>query len=508
MKRPDRSPLTSLLALSALLGAPALAHEPSAGDAAPELGAGPSSAFVLEAAPGGGVSCRPASSDEARALARRPDVPLKFITPLGKRTVNANGFRINLRATAQLDAFPEAKAAFIRAAQFWESKIASPVSIIIDVDYGPTRFGEPWPSPNVIGSASGQSVGGNGLWSQLRQGFVSTANGSSESALLSQLPSSSISTSLGSTSYILGASAPFRALGLLAASADPATETNLGDPPNIGFNSAFSFDFNPDDGVGSSLTDFDTTAVHEIGHVLGFSSNAGMRELSPTFPIAVTTLDVFRFQPGQGPANFSGASRVLSSGGTQVFWAGGAELQFSTGRPDGSGGDGQQASHWKADEKTGTYVGLMDPTIAPGERGQFTANDQAAFEALGWKMGSGGGTGSCTPDDTTLCLYGGRFKVQATYRDYSNNTGNARAVSLTPDSGYFWFFDSANVELVAKIVSFCSGSSGQYGLYASGLTDVEVTFQVTDTQSGTYVEKTNPLGNRFCTIGEALPVCP
>lgn len=120
----------------------------------------------------------------------------------------------------------------------------------------------------------------------------------------------------------------------------------------------------------------------------------------------------------------------------------------------------------------------------------------------------GGSSATCTPDSTHLCLYGGRFRVSATYKDYSQATGNAKAVALTADSGYFWFFSQTNVELVAKIVSFCSGSSGNYGLYISGLTDVNVTFTVTDTKTGIPRTYTNPLGNRYCTIGDAWNACP
>ncbi len=119
-----------------------------------------------------------------------------------------------------------------------------------------------------------------------------------------------------------------------------------------------------------------------------------------------------------------------------------------------------------------------------------------------------GASTSCTVDAYTLCLADGRFQVQADYRDYSGNGAAARAVALTNDSGYFWFFDSANVELVTKVVSFCSGSSGNWGLYASGLTDVQVTFKVLDTKYGTYRTYTNPLGSRFCTIADGPFSCP
>ena len=131
-----------------------------------------------------------------------------------------------------------------------------------------------------------------------------------------------------------------------------------------------------------------------------------------------------------------------------------------------------------------------------------------AYEAVK-AVGGGGGTTTCTADTTTLCLGpSGRFKVQATYKDYGGNVGDGKGQKLTNDSGYFYFFDPANVELVAKFVSFCNGSSGNWAIYASGLTDVEVKFKVTDTKTGLYKEYPNALGNRFCTIGDGPFSCP
>src|SRR5581483_1471848 len=141
-------------------------------------------------------------------------------------------------------------------------------------------------------------------------------------------------------------SAIFRALGLIAPVADPAAEAaTLGPPPSIGFNSAFLFDFDPSDGITPGTVDFDAVAVHEMGHALGFISNAGSLELDPRDHLSLSALDLLRFRPGVTPAAFPSALRIQSSGGAQVFDAGGQERALSTGRPDASGGDGRQASH-------------------------------------------------------------------------------------------------------------------------------------------------------------------
>jgi hypothetical protein len=43
-----------------------------------------------------------------------------------------------------LDGNAAAKQAFINAAATWESKLKNPVIIVMDVDYGITRFGTVW----------------------------------------------------------------------------------------------------------------------------------------------------------------------------------------------------------------------------------------------------------------------------------------------------------------------------------------------------------------------------
>ncbi|MDW8256429.1 MAG: NF038122 family metalloprotease, partial [Acidobacteriota bacterium] len=340
--------------------------------------------FVIVQGEDGSATCREATPEELLQMRPDPNVPLHVITPL-QASQQQTGLRIILRGTPQLEQFPQAKAAFLRAAQTWERLIQSPITVVIDVDFGPTRFGRPF-SPRTIGSAITQEVGGS-VYSGVRSQLLAGASSASETTIYTALPQGQVPTDLGATERILAPSAVFRALGLINPVADPDGErSRFGDPPSIGFNSNMPFDFNPNDGIDPDKLDFDATAVHEIGHVLGFTSLVGYRELDASSPVAVSVWDLFRFRPGVTQATFSTAQRILSSGGEQVFFAGPPALPLSTGRPDGSGGDGNQASHWKDDDLTGQYIGIMDPTARPGERNEITENDLKALDFFGYRV--------------------------------------------------------------------------------------------------------------------------
>jgi len=69
-------------------------------------------------------------------------------------------------------------------------------------------------------------------------------------------------------------------------------------------------------------------------------------------------------------------------------------------------------------------------------------------------------------------------------------------VPLTGDSGLFWFFDPANLELTVKVIDGC-GVNGHRWVFLSGLTNVEVTTTVTDTEGGAKKTYSNPLNRNF-----------
>ena len=75
----------------------------------------------------------------------------------------------------------------------------------------------------------------------------------------------------------------------------------------------------------------------------------------------------------------------------------------------------------------------------------------------------------------------------------------ASVVKLTDETGYLWFFNSSNVEAVVKVLNAC-GLNQKYWVFAGGLTDVQVTLAVTDTQTGNSKTYTNPQGTAFRPI--------
>lgn len=339
----------------------------------------------------GVTTCRSASLPEIPTTIPSPDnrgVPVTQIltgpdkAPAGDKA--ADGLTIQLNALSQLQSDSNRStviSAFQRAASIWTSRIKTPITIRINIDYGFNRpSGGAFPD-DIVGSTSSGSVSVE--YATARANLIGSSSSTTESTIYNLLPATTVPVNTGNGSAVEVARSVGQALGFVPVEADTAVAT-------ISFNKSMPFDFNPDNGIGSDRLDFVGTAAHEIGHALGFISNAGEGSTAP-----LTTWDLFRFRSGTTASTFTTAQRIMSIGGSQMYYTtqtfrveglNTTELSLSNGGPGGEGGDGNQSSHWKADEITGRYIGIMDPTIGLGERSVTTENDFLALESFGWNL--------------------------------------------------------------------------------------------------------------------------
>lgn len=117
----------------------------------------------------------------------------------------------------------------------------------------------------------------------------------------------------------------------------------------------------------------------------------------------------------------------------------------------------------------------------------------------------------CQPDATTHCLQNGRFEVTVEWATAQGASGDGQAILAAADSGEFWFFNANNTELLVKVLDAC-GVPGfdSYWVFAAGLTNVEVTLTVHDTESGETKVYANPQGHAFQPVLDtaAFATCP
>ena len=155
--------------------------------------------------------------------------------------------------------------------------------------------------------------------------------------------------------------------------------------------------------VPTNTIDFVSTAIHEIGHVLGFVSSvdrpwkvAPVDNILTLVPFLIsaleranksTPLDFFRTNSSTlGKSNLSeGSDPYLDLDPTSI---GSNKVgSFATGVDTAYGGSGSQASHWRGDSGSS---GMMNATLRTGVRSKVESIDLRAFDTIGWNLSSGG----------------------------------------------------------------------------------------------------------------------
>ena len=101
----------------------------------------------------------------------------------------------------------------------------------------------------------------------------------------------------------------------------------------------------------------------------------------------------------------------------------------------------------------------------------------------------------------TLRLMGDQFRVRVSWRDPgSGRAGFGHAVPGPGLTGYFWFFDDSNLELLVKALDG-RPLNKHYWLFYGALSDVEYWVDVTETRTGRTKRYHNPPGS-LCGRGD------
>lgn len=325
------------------------------------------------------VTLRAIISEQAAKFA--PGQPIIVIdTPREGPTVRAQTFNVvfNLGGTVPANAIQS----FTLAEQYLESVFNNPITFTVNVSFASMGAG-------VIG-ATGSNFINNVTYTTSRTRLIASA--ASATDIQNYLPNSSTipvrfdgtvatASNVGSVNWTIGNA---RAAGVTSSTAVAGSMT---------YNTDFSFDFDPSNGVGGLLSLVDTI-VHECGHAMGFVSAA-----DGSNPV-IETMDLYRFQR----TNTGGTWNPTS---TATFGTYPRLVDFNTPNDEHivdivtteyrmSDGSPYQASHFR--EQT-AVIGIMDPALAGGQTfypNYFRAADIAVFRAMGWNN-----TPPCTTTITT-----------------------------------------------------------------------------------------------------------
>lgn len=285
---------------------------------------------------------------------------------------NPRGTLLNVVYTLDASVPAAAATAIGLAETFIESQFGNPITITITVSYANLGGG-------IIGATNSSFVT-NVSYAASRAGLVNGMD--SDDTIQTWLPTGTTvpvrfdaaTATITNKSTVDWTRANYRAtVGSVG-----------GNVASMQFNSGFSFDYVPSNGVPFSQLSFVDTMIHETGHAMGFVSAVDTGATND-----LETLDLFRFQRTDGTgtdwnpdtlAEFQTTARTVDFDNLNDD----ANVDFITAEYRMADGNPYQASHFR---EQSANIGIMDPALAGGETRDptyYSAADLAAFDAIGW----------------------------------------------------------------------------------------------------------------------------
>jgi hypothetical protein len=338
-----------------------------------------------------------------------------------------------------------AAASFTAAEAYIESVFADPITITISVSWANLGSG-------VIG-ATGSNYVNSVAYSTSRTGLINGQD--ADDTIQDFLPTGTTvpvrydasSATVTNESVVFWTRSNYKS----------TVGTSAGTDCSMQYNSTFSFDFDPSNGVGGSLLSLVDTIVHETGHCMGFTSAADFRTAD------IETLDLYRFARVD-----RAAIGDTNPDTTAEFQTTAREVEINDPTNDDvisdiisaeyrmSDGDPRQASHFF---DQGSAIGIMDPTLANGQTfypNFFRTSDINMFDAIGWDYATCSTPGiTVQPSPVSVC------------------TGAAINLSVTATgaTGYQWRKNTVNISGATSstyaIAISAAGDAGSYDVVVS-----------------------------------------